>query len=153
MTYPQGKKWADLGSYTTECDETDAENVLQKIKVLLNRYFGLPKDALFVGNRGYVKAYYTNSHMKRCTKMKSVWSFFHGRSGVAQIWCTFKANIAILLKLKHSQYKNDATQLKNFLGLKLPPFFLHRVCDGKRRQFQNQKVFQLNRVFLILTAL
>ena len=24
--------------------------------------------------------------------------------------------------LKHSQYKNDATQLKNFLGLKLPPF-------------------------------
>ena len=54
---------------------------------------------------------------------------------------------------KQSQYKNDATQLKNFLGLTLPPFFRHRVGDGKRRQFQNQKVFQLNRVFLILTAL
>ena len=25
--------------------------------------------------------------------------------------------------LKHSHYKNDATQLKKFLGLKLPPFF------------------------------
>ena len=25
--------------------------------------------------------------------------------------------------LKHSQYKNDDIQLKNFLGLKLPPFF------------------------------
>ena len=57
------------------------------------------------------------------------------------------------LFLKHSQYKNDATQLKNFLGLKLPPFFLHRVCDGKRRQFQNQEVFQLNCVVLILNAL
>ena len=42
--------------------------------------------------------------------------------------------------LKHSQYKNDATQLKNFYCLKLPPFFLHRVGDGKRRQFQNQEV-------------
>ena len=29
--------------------------------------------------------------------------------------------------VKHSQYKNDPTQLKNFLGLKLPPFFLHRT--------------------------
>ena len=28
--------------------------------------------------------------------------------------------------LKHSQYKNNATQLKNFLGLKFPLFFLHR---------------------------
>ena len=55
--------------------------------------------------------------------------------------------------LKHSQYKNDATQLKNFLDLKLPPFFLHRVGDGKRRQFQNQEVFQLNCVVLMLTAL
>ena len=55
--------------------------------------------------------------------------------------------------LKHSQYKNDATQLKNFLGLKLPPVFLRRVGDGERRQFQNQEVFQLNCVVLILTAL
>ena len=55
--------------------------------------------------------------------------------------------------LKHSQYKNDATQLENFLGLKLPPFFLHRVGDEKRRQFQNKEVFQLNCVVLILTAL
>ena len=46
--------------------------------------------------------------------------------------------------LKHSQYKNDAIQLKNFLGLKLPPFFLHRAGDRKRRQFQDQEVFQLN---------
>ena len=36
---------------------------------------------------------------------------------------------------------NDAIQLKNFWGLKLPPFFLHRVGVGKRRQFQNQEVF------------
>ena len=55
--------------------------------------------------------------------------------------------------LKHSQYKNDATQLKNFLGLKLPPFFLHRVGDKKTRQFQNQEVFQLNCVVPILIAL
>ena len=56
-------------------------------------------------------------------------------------------------RLKHSQYKNDATRLKNFLDLKLPPFFLQRVGDGKMRKFQNQEVFQLNCVFLILTAL
>ena len=29
--------------------------------------------------------------------------------------------------LKHSQYKNDATQLKNFLDLKLPPFSLGKI--------------------------
>ena len=56
-------------------------------------------------------------------------------------------------QLKHSQYKNDATQLKNFLRLKLPPFFLHRVGDVKRRQIQNQEVFQLNCVVPIMTAL
>ena len=55
--------------------------------------------------------------------------------------------------LKHSQYKNDDIQLKNFLGLKLPPFFLHRVGDGKRLQFQNQEGFQLYCAVLILTAL
>ena len=54
--------------------------------------------------------------------------------------------------LKHSQYKNDATQLKNCIGLKLPPCFLHREGDGKRLQFQNQEVFQLNCVVLTLTA-
>ena len=43
--------------------------------------------------------------------------------------------------LKHSQNKNDATRLKNFLGLKLPPFSI------------TQEVFQLNRVFLAFTAL
>ena len=56
-------------------------------------------------------------------------------------------------QLKHSQYKNDATQLKNFLRLKLPPFFLHHVGDVKRRQIQNQEVFQLNCVVPIMTAL
>ena len=55
--------------------------------------------------------------------------------------------------LKHSQYKNNANQLKKFLGLVLPPFFLNHDGDGKRRQFQNQEVFQLNCVVLILTAL
>ena len=35
--------------------------------------------------------------------------------------------------VKHSQYKNDAIQFKYFLALKLPPFFLHRGGDGKRR--------------------
>ena len=55
--------------------------------------------------------------------------------------------------LKHSQYKIDTTQLKNFLGLKFPPFFLRRAGDRKRRQFQNEEVFQLNCVVLILTAL
>ena len=35
----------------------------------------------------------------------------------------------------------------------MPPFFLYRVGDGKRRQVQNQEVFQLNCVVLILTAL
>ena len=58
-----------------------------------------------------------------------------------------------IIMVKHSQYKNDTTQLKNFLDLKSPPFFLHRVGDGKRRQFQNQEVVQLNCVVLILTAL
>ena len=29
--------------------------------------------------------------------------------------------------------------MKSFIGLKLPPFFLHSVGDGKRRQFQNQE--------------
>ena len=41
--------------------------------------------------------------------------------------------------LKHSQYKNDATHLKKFFALKLPPFFFHRVGDRKRRQFQNRE--------------
>ena len=37
-----------------------------------------------------------------------------------------------IFSLKQSQYKNDATQLKNFLGSKLPPFFLRRVGDAKK---------------------
>ena len=44
----------------------------------------------------------------------------------------------------------NATQLKNFLDLKLPPFSLHRIGDGKRQQFQNQEVFQLNFVVNII---
>ena len=36
---------------------------------------------------------------------------------------------------------NDATQLKNFLFLKLPPIFRNRLGDGKRQQFQTQKFF------------
>ena len=53
---------------------------------------------------------------------------------------------------KDFQY-NDASQLKNFLVLKLPHFFAYRIGDGKKRQFQNQEVLQLSCVFLILTVL
>ena len=42
-----------------------------------------------------------------------------------------------MAKLEYSQYKNDATQLKNFLALKLPPFLPLLAGDGKKRQFQN----------------
>ena len=35
----------------------------------------------------------------------------------------------------------NATQLKNFLDLKLPPFFLHRVGDGESGNFKIMKVF------------
>ena len=72
-------------------------------------------------------------------------------------WILLEMNVMvkeiIMIWLKNSQYKNDATQLKNFLGLKLLPFFLRHVGDGKRRQFQNQEFFQLNCVVLILIAL
>ena len=43
--------------------------------------------------------------------------------------------------LEHSQYKNDATQLKNFLGLKLPSFFLRRVGDGKKAAISKSRSF------------
>ena len=73
-----------------------------------------------------------------------------GRNRLCMCICSCSIRAPLV---KHSQYKNDATQLKNFLGLKLPPFFLHRVGDEKRRQFQSQEVFQLNCVVPILTAL
>ena len=43
-------------------------------------------------------------------------------------------------KLKCSQYKNDAIQLKNFLILKLPPFSVTYKAKEKRRQFQTYRV-------------
>ena len=43
--------------------------------------------------------------------------------------------------LKHSQYNNDATHLKNFLVLKLPPFYLHCVGDVKGGNFKIKKFF------------
>ena len=43
---------------------------------------------------------------------------------VSKKLCTNPIGLNILYKtLKHSQYKNDAIQFKNFLVLKLPPFF------------------------------
>ena len=65
--------------------------------------------------------------------------------------CFTKALHTLNAMLKHRQNKDDATQLKNFLGLKLPPFFLHRIADRKRRQYQD--FFQLNCIAIILTAL
>ena len=59
-----------------------------------------------------------------------------------------KINLLDTYLLKHNQYKDDATQLKNFLDLQLSPFFIHRVGDGKSWQ-----VFQMNCIVLILTAL
>ena len=56
--------------------------------------------------------------------------------------------------LKCSQYKkNDAIQLKNFVILKLPPFFVTYTVKEKRRQFQTLENFQLSSVVLILTVL
>ena len=78
---------------------------------------------------------------------------FKGSTRTKKFNTLIEAKTGILDPQKHSQYKNNATQLKNFLGLKLLPFFLQRVGDRKRRQFQNQEVFQLNCVVLILTAL
>ena len=46
-----------------------------------------------------------------------------------------------LCRLKHSQYKNDATQLKSFLVLKLPPFYLQCVGDVKGGNFKIKKFF------------
>ena len=44
--------------------------------------------------------------------------------------------------LKYNQNKNDATQLKNFLGLTLPPFFLHLHGEGKKGgNFKTKKFF------------
>ena len=40
------------------------------------------------------------------------------------------------IKLKRSQYKNDAIQLKDFLILKLPPFSVTYTEKEKERQFQ-----------------
>ena len=40
------------------------------------------------------------------------------------------------IKLKRSQYKNDAIQLKDFLILKLPPFSVTYTVKEKKRQFQ-----------------
>ena len=45
--------------------------------------------------------------------------------------------------LKHSQYKNDAIQFKNFLGLKLLPFFFpvqgtEKGGNFKKRSFSTE---------------
>ena len=50
--------------------------------------------------------------------------------------CKRLASILHVLFLKHSQYKNDAIQFKNFLILKLPPFSVTYTAKEKRRQFQ-----------------
>ena len=54
--------------------------------------------------------------------------------------------------------KAQSIQEQRYSVEKLPmfeitAFLLHRVGDEKRRHFQNQEVFQLNCVVLILTAL
>ena len=48
---------------------------------------------------------------------------------------------------------NDATQLKNFLGLKLPPFFLHRAGDGKKVAISKSRSFstELRRSYIDCT--
>ena len=43
--------------------------------------------------------------------------------------------------LEHIQYKKDATQLKNFLALKLPPFPPLRVVDGKKAAISKLRSF------------
>ena len=43
--------------------------------------------------------------------------------------------------LKHNQYKNDATQLKNFLGLKLPPFFPSPCRCRKKAAISKSRIF------------
>ena len=60
------------------------------------------------------------------------------------------AELTIYLYLKDSQYKNDATQLKNFLGLKLPPFFpspcrwRKKAAISKSRSFSTELHFKEN---------
>ena len=43
--------------------------------------------------------------------------------------------LCFLKVLKCSQYKNDAIQFQNFLILKLPPFSVTYMMEGKKRQF------------------
>ena len=56
-------------------------------------------------------------------------------------------------RLKHNQYKKDANQLKNFLVLKLPSFFLHRVGDGKKAAISKSRDFstELRRSYIDCT--
>ena len=82
------------------------------------------------------QSYSTGFHTK-----ESNWSKKGNNTGSKPHW--YKA-----LRLKHSQYKNDATQLKNFLGLKLPPSFLHRVGDEKGGNFKIKKFFNWTVPFL-----
>ena len=50
--------------------------------------------------------------------------------------------------LKHSQYKNDAIQFKNFLGLRLPPFFFPVYVTEKGGNFKIKKFFNWIASFL-----
>ena len=42
--------------------------------------------------------------------------------------------------LKQRQYKNDSTESRCMLILKLPPFFPHRIAEGKRAAISKQTI-------------
>ena len=59
----------------------------------------------------------------------------------SEIWKSFSLGLLFSIEcwtLKHSQYKNDATQLKKFSALKLSPFFLS-PCTRWRKKAANSK--------------
>ena len=53
----------------------------------------------------------------------------------------YAAKVVLKIKelVKYSQYKNDATQLKNFLILKFPPFSVTYMAKEKGGNFKHQK--------------
>ena len=98
--------------------------------------------ALLTKNAWYLR--FSNMNWKIMNLKKT----FHW---IANFWTIVIGHWKNCRWLELRQFKNDSIQSKNFLGLKMPRFFVAYVASDKVRKFQKQKVFWWNWVVLILS--
>ena len=60
---------------------------------------------------------------------------------------------SFLIRLEQRQYKNDSTQSKIFLVLKLPRFFTSHIGNWKARRFQESFLTELSRSYIVFALI